>query len=413
MKVSLCLWGFCLLDPQERVVPMRIMLLNVAKMVQDSGGLSKVTCAFANEMERRGHEVSLVYSDDRQGETFFPLSSAVRAYNLRHYGGQQHTFPLHLKIKREVMRAVDQRRGRAVNNQFTRENLIAPLRAILTKEEPEVIVASQPAGAEAALVDAGTKTPVICMSHGDPEDYFHTYPPEEISALKRCACCQVLLPSFAEHLNSHLPDMRTVVIGNVVPQYEMKNDMSVPKSRYKIIFLGRLVRNHKRPHLLIRAFARLADKFPAWDVELWGAEDRKSYTRELKNLIRKHGLNDRIRFCGTTSDVESVYRSGDVFAFPSAYEGFGLTLAEAMSMGLPAVGYRNCSAVNELIRDDENGLLCEDGDQALAESLARLMRDPGLRSRLGKQAHLDMQAYAAEGIWESWESLLQSVSNER
>lgn len=45
------------------------------------------------------------------------------------------------------------------------------------------------------------------------------------------------------------------------------------------------------------------------------------------------------------------------FAFPSAYEGFGLSLAEAMSMGLPAVGYKSCSAVNELIVDGKNGFV--------------------------------------------------------
>ena len=58
---------------------------------------------------------------------------------------------------------------------------------------------------------------------------------------------------------------------------------------------------------------------------------------------------------GSTNDVPDVLRQGDIFAFPSAYEGFGLSLAEAMSMGLPAVGYKSCSAVNELIVDGKNG----------------------------------------------------------
>ena len=53
---------------------MKIMLANFAKMVQDSGGLAKVTCAFANEMVKRGHEVTLVYSDDKAGDFFFHIS---------------------------------------------------------------------------------------------------------------------------------------------------------------------------------------------------------------------------------------------------------------------------------------------------------------------------------------------------
>ena len=44
-------------------VYMKILLANLTKMVDDSGGLAKVTSAFANEMKRRGHDVALVYSD--------------------------------------------------------------------------------------------------------------------------------------------------------------------------------------------------------------------------------------------------------------------------------------------------------------------------------------------------------------
>lgn len=42
------------------------------KMVGDTGGLAKVACAFANEMYKRGHDVSLVYSDVRKGDFYYP-----------------------------------------------------------------------------------------------------------------------------------------------------------------------------------------------------------------------------------------------------------------------------------------------------------------------------------------------------
>ena len=44
---------------------MKILVVNLTKMVDDSGGLAKVTCAFSNGMKRRGHTVSLVYSDEK------------------------------------------------------------------------------------------------------------------------------------------------------------------------------------------------------------------------------------------------------------------------------------------------------------------------------------------------------------
>lgn len=42
-------------------------------MVGYSGGMQKVASSFANEMKRRGHQVSLVYSDIQTGEFFYPI----------------------------------------------------------------------------------------------------------------------------------------------------------------------------------------------------------------------------------------------------------------------------------------------------------------------------------------------------
>ena len=78
-------------------------------------------------------------------------------------------------------------------------------------------------------------------------------------------------------------------------------------------------------------------------------------------------------------------------------------------MGLPAVGYQNCVAVNELIRDGENGFLAADGADALADRMALLMRDRDLRVRMGAAARESMRAYAPEIIWGQWEALMESV----
>ena len=67
---------------------MNILLANLTKMVGDSGGMAKVTCAFAHEMKVRGHQVSLVYSDVQTGDFYYPLDEDIPAYDIRHYKGQ-------------------------------------------------------------------------------------------------------------------------------------------------------------------------------------------------------------------------------------------------------------------------------------------------------------------------------------
>nr|WP_252894395.1 glycosyltransferase [Veillonella denticariosi] len=57
-----------------------------------------------------------------------------------------------------------------------------------------------------------------------------------------------------------------------------------------------------------------------------GQEDRKIYKKELDRIVVREGLQERIRFMGTTKDIPSVLTQGDLFVFPSAYEGFGLSL---------------------------------------------------------------------------------------
>ncbi len=388
---------------------MRILLANFAKMVDDSGGLAKVTCAFAKEMQERGHQVAMVYSDDKEGSFFFQVPEAVQCYNLRHYKGRHILFPLRFKIKREILRALDQRKGRAVNNEFTEKYLLDNVRDILIEFKPDVIVASQPAASKVLLCDLQTKIPVITMSHGDPEDYWHNYPVKELPAVGMSAACQVLMPSFVKGITKRYPDEKVVVIGNVVPQHQEPVDLLKTKETYKLITIGRLVKNHKRPHLLLEAFAKLAKRFPDWQVELWGAEDREKYTNELRHIIAKNNLEDRIFLKGTTNNVNEVLRQGDLFVFPSAYEGFGLTLAEAMSIGLPGIGYKSCVAVNEIIQDGVTGLLADDGVDGLAEKMAILMENQQLRSQMGRAAHESMKQYAPEHIWGQWEKLLQET----
>lgn len=386
---------------------MNILLTNLTKMVGDSGGMAKVTCNFANQMKKRGHQVALVYSDVQTGDFYYPIDFEIPLYDIRHYKGQSISYPWYLKLKREFYRTFDKQKARTVNDDFAAAFLLDNLQDVLDTVKPDVIVSFQPAASKMLLCDLKTKIPVVSMSHGPTSDYFTIYPKDELPALEKSAVCQVLLPSFERPLKEHLKNVKTVVIGNAIPQYKEQADLTAKKDHHKIIFVGRLAKGHKRPHLLIEAFAGLAKDFPNWTVELWGAVDGKAYYKELQMMIRKHSLGNQVFLKGTTDNVPVVLKDGDIFAITSAYEGFSLSLGEAMSMGLPAVGYRSCSSVNELIQDGENGYLCEEGSEDFAWKLSKLMKNQDLRIAMGKQARVSMESYAPEKIWGLWEILLE------
>jgi glycosyltransferase involved in cell wall biosynthesis len=86
------------------------------------------------------------------------------------------------------------------------------------------------------------------------------------------------------------------------------------------------------------------------------------------------------------ADVMDAYRSHDVLAWPSTYEGFGMVLVEAMSQRLPVVATSvGCAA--SLVRTEQTGLSVPVRDAgALAGALQRMLSDPPLRARCAGQA---------------------------
>ena len=103
-----------------------------------------------------------------------------------------------------------------------------------------------------------------------------------------------------------------------------------------------------------------------------------------------------------------AYSSCSFVAFPSANEGFPLTVVDAAAFRKPVIGLAETPAVAEIIADGETGMLCGSTAAAYADGLARLMRDAELRRRLGEAACLKFSAaYSREVFLDSWETAVR------
>jgi phosphatidyl-myo-inositol dimannoside synthase len=135
---------------------------------------------------------------------------------------------------------------------------------------------------------------------------------------------------------------------------------------------------------LIEAIAQLHASMPELRLVIAGGGDDLP---RLRTLACDRGIADRVVFLEGLSreQVAACYAHCDVFALPSAGEGFGLVFLEAMAFGKPVIG-ADSGGIPDLVEDGVNGLLIPPRDQKrLVESLGRLLRDPSLRARLGKQ----------------------------
>ena len=106
----------------------------------------------------------------------------------------------------------------------------------------------------------------------------------------------------------------------------------------------------------------------------------------LKSLTLQLGLSDYVRFLGNVppSYIPGELANTDVFVLTSFSEGRPNVVLEAMAAGVPVIA-SNIDGVNELIQDDETGLLFDPGDvECLAIQMERLINDHEMRARLGE-----------------------------
>ena len=377
-----------------------VVLVDIWRVVNAKGGTEKVFCEMANELTQRGYRVTAICHDENQGNPGFKLSKEVDFINAYRKPGIFDKEPIRSIRSFRFNREKSREQRHFVSCYWKAQNI---KRSFSSWDKADVLISFQPETTFILKEILKLVNPIITMFHLTPERFISSKSYSfRRHAVDSSACIQVLVPEYIDIIKKVHPNANIVFIPNVAPQYE---DVS-PLTEKRIINVAR-VSPQKRPNLLLEAFALIKDKYPDWTCEWWGETSvNPILTMRIKELIATEGLEGRFLLKGVTNDVPSKLRDASVFAFPSAFEGFSLALAEALAMGLPAVGRKDCPSVNTLIRDGENGFLTDATPEAFAEGLAKLMRNEELRRQLGSQGKEDMKVYSADRVWRTWEELI-------
>lgn len=137
--------------------------------------------------------------------------------------------------------------------------------------------------------------------------------------------------------------------------------------------------------VLLRAFSRLADDFPDWQLQLVGFQLAERAAREAAD-VPYHA--DRVSFPGPIppDEVATAMEKASIFALPSRSEAMGRVLLEAAFTGRPRIA-STAGGIPYVVEDGVDGLLVEPGSvDELERALRKLMGDPSLRTRLGRAA---------------------------
>lgn len=185
-----------------------------------------------------------------------------------------------------------------------------------------------------------------------------------------------------------------------------KVDQVSTLSSKHVVCIGRYA-YEKGNDLLLKAWAKVEKQCQDWTLDIYGMGNQTPYME----LIYELGIDKaRCHLHGSLMNVKDVYLGSSIFALPSRFEGFGLVIIEAMACGVPVVAFDCENGPRNIISDNQNGILVKPFDvKAYADSLIRLMQDDQLRSRMGNRAYESSKRYYFEDIALQWKGLFDEV----
>lgn len=364
------------------------LLFAIKGMDGASGGAERVLAQVTDGLIERGHEVVLLSFDAPGGRSFYPLNPRLRR------------IPLGI--------------GRTDRPSTLAETLrrVPALRRTVQAERPDVAIGfmhSMYVPLVLALTGAGV--PLVASEHNVPERYADRRLQYALLILAGLRADRVTVLSPAvKRLFPRLLHRRMIAITNpVTDPGDRRADPAGSNGPGKtLLSVGRLTRQ-KDHDTLTRAFGLIADEFPDWQLRIVGEGELRP---DLERTIASLGLEQRVELAGAVRAIDREYLGAQLFVVPSRFESFGLVTGEALSFGLPAIGFADCPGTNELIDDGVNGVLVGAGDRVgkLAAALRSLMSDQGKRIALGDRGPESVRWFSPSVVVDHWERLLEEIA---
>jgi colanic acid/amylovoran biosynthesis glycosyltransferase len=220
-------------------------------------------------------------------------------------------------------------------------------------------------------------------------------------------CVSEFLTEKVAKRNPHAADIVRIPCGAPIP-----NDVPLRQSELlRVLYLGRISQVPKKILDIADAFCLAARTLPATRYTIVGGGPDEE---KLKEVISREACHGMVEFAGLvdSANVPQLLRENDVIVFFSAYEGLPIALIEGMSYGLIPVCSSERSGIDEVVKNDVNGIIIDGDPDSFVAAIERLQRDPGLRKRLAKTARLTAEEeYSTQVNNLRWIQLIGQLSS--
>ena len=184
------------------------------------------------------------------------------------------------------------------------------------------------------------------------------------------------------------------------PRYEGEREK-------RIVSVGRMDAN-KNHEMQLRAFAALQDRYPDYELVIYGDGELRS---SIEELARELGIADRVLLPGVVPDVAGRIERASLFLLTSYSEGVSNALIEALALGLPVIATDVPSGgTEELIEDGVNGVIIPAGNQrALEGAMDKILGDSAYAGKIGREAAKIQERLSPERVNALWKAYFEGI----
>ena len=224
----------------------------------------------------------------------------------------------------------------------------------------------------------------------------------------------VLSESFIKHFEDFTGIRhanKLIVQTNPITIDTERYELDLSKKQKEIVYVGRIDNQQKRTSRVIETWALLEDKHPNWILRIVGdGEERKNLEQLSRDLNLKHVVFEGFR------QPSEYYKRASILILTSEYEGFGLVIVEGMSFGVVSVVLGSYSAIYDILKNRDNGIIVPYNKQAgfhaeeMAKEISWLIEHNAERERMAHNAYESSRKFSLDKIATNWQSTLNKLS---
>ena len=363
------------------------------------GGVERVLTTKANYLaDIAGYDITIVLTDGKDKEPYYPLSHKVKIIQLDINFEEL----WHLSFFKKIFVYLKKQRIFKKKLTDTLMELRPDITVSLLRREINFLT---------SIKDGSKKVGEIHVN----KDHYRNFEGNNINIIK-----QLFSRWWMSNLINKLKKLDKFIVLTETDRkswIELQNVLIIPNplaifpketsslDNKQVITVGRYA-YEKGFEKLIESWEKVHKRHPDWILKIYGIDIIKNLTP----IIQDKDLQGSIIPMDSTPQIYQAYQDSSIYVCSSRFEGFGMTLIEAMSCGVSCISFDCPHGPRNIITDGKNGYLVEpENVEALAERICHLIEHEELRKEMGKAARKRAEDFQEDKIMQKWVDLFENI----